>query len=376
MKIGVFINCHVGHGGAERRFARAVSQLSEIDNEVYLISNKETAGVLLKKGYISESTNKLTFSGGVLKHGLFYKCYHFLNFYKLFILCLKKDIKHIHYPVDPSIYSFLHFLFFRFLGVGYSVSIVDSSRTDRKDFGIVRWLIWYYSIKYAKGVDFLSEGIKKNMEKVFHLQIYNGSKVISVSPCSFTNYQDGKYSEDKEYDLVMMSRLHEKKGHFLFLDALKYIEKEGRASEIGRVGIFGSGKLEKDILKKIAELEEIKVELSYTDNPFEILSKTKILLSLQDDENYPSQSILEAYSCGAKVIVTNVGESYKVVCPGYGALVEKRPDVLGDSILYELESFDRIGADKIYNVVRSYLIKHHSIDRFVNYFSIFLKSQI
>jgi glycosyltransferase involved in cell wall biosynthesis len=48
-------------------------------------------------------------------------------------------------------------------------------------------------------------------------------------------------------------------------------------------------------------------------NPPELLSETLIFLSLQQYDNYPSQSVLEAMACGCAVIATDVGNTARIV---------------------------------------------------------------
>ena len=50
-----------------------------------------------------------------------------------------------------------------------------------------------------------------------------------------------------------------------------------------------------------------------TDAPYEVLAQTKIFLSLQKTNNYPSQSLLEAMASGCAIIATDVGETRRLL---------------------------------------------------------------
>lgn len=49
-----------------------------------------------------------------------------------------------------------------------------------------------------------------------------------------------------------------------------------------------------------------------------ILSHSLVFVSLQDKENYPTQSLMEVMACGNAIVATDVGYTYKIVddCTG------------------------------------------------------------
>ncbi|WP_259756636.1 glycosyltransferase [Pseudomonas sp. GCEP-101] len=360
----IFLNCHDNFGGAERRFARAFADYLIDFGNILLIANKSSIKSLNAAGILKSKKGIICMPGGVAKPGKTYAIYHIVNAILLIFYSLKNRIRHIHYPVDPSIYSFIHSLVLRPLGITYSLSIVDSSRNTMRDFSYIRRTIWRHSIKRARGIDFLSDGIKKNISTLFSKEVAFCSN-IQVSPCSFTDYTKAHYSEEKEYDLVMMCRLHSKKGHDLLFSALQYIKTLGRSGDIKSIGIFGSGPLENQIRSEVEAFKDFNISLKKTKDPFGVFSKTKFLLSLQADENYPSQAILEALSSGAYIIATDVGETYKIVPSAVGFRTSSNAKDLGETILYALEhyTFNR----STYTLLNSFATKSHSAKRFSLY---------
>lgn len=359
----IFINCHADFGGAERRFSRIFNEYLSTETNIKFITNKSTFDTLTNRKLISSGANTIVLAGGFKHNGFMYKIYHLVNFLLLAATSLLKRITHIHYPVDPSLYSLFHSFFLSPLGITYSLSIVDSSRNKKSDFSRLRYYIWQRSIKHAAGIDFLSNGIKENVHSLFPQQ--SKPKILGVSPCSFTDYSKATYSEDKDYDLVMMCRLHPKKGHDLLFAALRCIRERGEHKRIGRIGIFGAGPLMDELKLEASTLSDFDIIFDKTDTPINILAKTKFLLSLQEDENYPSQAILEALSTGTKIIATDVGETYRLVTEDVGLRVFPDPDLLASGIIKSIENykFDR----NTYHTLNSFVTSNHNPIKFGAY---------
>ena len=370
-KIGIFINCHSSYGGAERRFYRAFSMLKNHEN-IYLIANNRTIENLSANDSDEESVSKDKFiimPGGIKKSGLAYKSWHLINSLLLVFYVIKQKIRHIHYPVDPSFYTLFHYFILTRLGISYSVSVVDSSRTSLSDFSKIRYFVWRITLKNADRIDYLSESIKDSINRLFPSLC--GSS--SVSPCSFTNYERAIFSKDKIYDLVMLSRFVSKKGHVYLIDGLKALASEGVVGRL-QVGLFGDGP-DLNYIKDITNgIEDFDFHFGQIDDVFEILSKSRILLSLQRDENYPSQAVLEAYASGAICILTDVGESYKLVPEKGGGFLVPRddPTALASCIKLAIHRSKSIDPLIQYHIARKFVRERHSIEVFNEYLTDFL----
>jgi glycosyltransferase involved in cell wall biosynthesis len=364
IKPAIFINCHSDFGGAERRFARIFNEHLSTKTNIKLISNKSTFNILSDRKLVTLKNNTLILPGGFKKAGRLYQLHHVVNFAFLLVATLRNKITHIHYPVDPSLYSLFHSFFLSPLGITYSLSIVDSSRVKEDDFSSVRHYIWKKSIKHCSGIDFLSKGIEENVTKIFRTSL-GQQKTIGISPCSFTDYSLATYSENKDYDLVMMCRLHPKKGHDLFFSALKIIKNRGKHTKIAKIGIFGAGPLSDQLKSEASNLTGFDISFGNTDTPINIFAKSKFLLSLQEDENYPSQAILEALSTGTQIIATDVGETYKIVTPEVGTRVPRDPELLADCILSSIEKY-HFDKNK-FNTLNSFVTSNHNPTKFGDY---------
>lgn len=359
-KTALFINFDAKPGGAERRFVRFF--LYSKNSRLHLILNKDGRRRLDEIGVHTDDARVIDFDYPKSSFALLNKLFVFLNFWKIVLV---NRISHVHYPIDPSVYTFFHAILSRLTGVTYSISMVDSSRTKRSDLGRFQFYLWKFSLQYAKSLDVLSDGIVKNIHNIFGFVPKH-----EVSPCSFTDYSRSFSEENKVYDLVLMSRLVDGKGLDIFFEALHLISEAGAASKIGRIGIFGDGPLKGYVESEAALLPQFSIEMGYAKNSFEIFSRSKVFLSLQQSENYPSQSILEALSCGALVVATDVGETYRVVPSSVGIRVKPTPKDLAEGCIRALARWESGEYDSALSI--AFVKQNFSIEKFSEYFERFL----
>lgn len=93
------------------------------------------------------------------------------------------------------------------------------------------------------------------------------------------------------------------------------------------------------------------------------LSEIYVFLSLQDYDNYPSQSLIESMIFGCTVIATNFGETSRLVDPNYNSLVRKEvDDVVAALIFY----FNKPSYFNSFN--NEIIVKNHTIAVYSDYF--------
>jgi glycosyltransferase involved in cell wall biosynthesis len=247
---------------------------------------------------------------------------------------------------------------------------VDSSRNTRQSFSFIRWLIWKETIKRARALDCLSTGIHDNVQKLF-----GRDHNIFVSTCSFTDIRQAptnpKPLHERKFDFVFVSRLTPKKGLNFMFESLKCINEELHIT----IGIFGAGPMDSYVKENILEIKRNKnltIHKGFASNTFEIFSDAKYFLSLQDLENYPSQSLMEAMTCGCIPIATDVGETRRLVNESTGLLV-KTPKELADLINSLARKTEH---DHKKSTAASKLIKEsYNINIFTSYFDGFLRNR-
>lgn len=368
-KTAVFMNFDGAPGGAERRFARVFNHIFQAEKNLFMIINLAGLASLARnhielKGdrvlHIGSPSSQLKVLSNIRKFALLFQ---------LWALIIKRRVRHVHYPVGPTFYSFVHSYIAELVGVTYSISIVNSTTTSLKDLGWRGGIIWGRSIKYASRLDILSDGIVRNVERIFGML-----PPYEISPCSFTDYSRSYTCAEKKYEFTMMSRLVPGKGHDLLMGALEYIEDKypEEASKFGCIGIFGDGPIKPWLIEKVNKLSRFDIALSYSNDPFSILAETRFFLSLQEKENYPSQAILEAMSCGAVVLATDVGETEKMVPDELGYRLSPSCDALAKTMLKAKDSEQDILSRSALAI--QFAKAEHTVERFSEYFSRFLTS--
>jgi glycosyltransferase involved in cell wall biosynthesis len=97
-----------------------------------------------------------------------------------------------------------------------------------------------------------------------------------------------------------------------------------------------------------------------------VLARTKIFVSLQRYENYPSQSLLEAMASGCAVIATDVGDTRLLLDESCALLIPRDADALAAAIRSLLDDGPRRAA--LGEAARARVLKDHTVERFAVYF--------
>ncbi|MBK7498974.1 MAG: glycosyltransferase family 4 protein [Ignavibacteriales bacterium] len=115
------------------------------------------------------------------------------------------------------------------------------------------------------------------------------------------------------------ARLTKIKNPELLLKAV-LIMKEQKFNDF-KVYFLGEGILLQKLINEAIELklDNVFFEGGVSDTA-KYLSKCKIFISIQNDNNYPSQSLLEAMACENAIIASDVGETRKLVSEDEGFL--------------------------------------------------------
>jgi glycosyltransferase involved in cell wall biosynthesis len=99
---------------------------------------------------------------------------------------------------------------------------------------------------------------------------------------------------------------------------------------------------------------------------FDLLSRSKIFLSIQKWNNYPYQTLLEAMSCECAIIATDVGETRKIVDDECAVLIPYDASALRDAIFFLLSNPARVR--ELGKNARKRLLREHTIERYMEYF--------
>ena len=297
-RVAILITSKGKPGGIERRFIAMFLELSKrSDVEFILVCRRP----LLKEFAVLKSANVRVFGG----QGLISCTKNIKHILK------ENQINHLHIAANPTLLSFSLGALGRLNGIEMTVSSVDSSKLSCDDFSFSSKLAYKGTYFFAKKIDFLSPSIHHRHTKIFGV---NKNKA-EVAPCSFLALnKQHKLEKNKKYDLCFVSRLVPLKGVEQLVLALKLIKQPLV------VRVCGEGELEHEFIRNNKAIAHHKIVLGYSSDPAEDLSQSKVFLSLQKYNNYPSQSLLEAIACGCAVIATDVGETRMIINEENGKL--------------------------------------------------------
>ncbi|MCX6250384.1 MAG: glycosyltransferase [Bacteroidetes bacterium] len=222
----------------------------------------------------------------------------------------------------------------------------------------------YWIFKYADKIDFLSaymvELLEKKIGKISPLR-------ISVSPNSFISYENFYPEYPKSETVIFMARLYWDKNPLVFLEAVKIFNQSYPSFKNVEFLVLGEGPMEKEV--RTYAIANNLVNVHFTGSvarPFEYLRKSKIFVSIQIGNNYPSQSLMEAMACENVIIATDVGETRLLVTENEGVLIPLNANDLANALL-KLISNPQLISDLGKNA-RLSVLTNHSVERFAQYF--------
>jgi glycosyltransferase involved in cell wall biosynthesis len=328
-------------GGIERRFLR----VSEV-----LDSRAATECVLVSSGsFFSDFEPERVKRFELKSTGLVHKVIEIISFVR------RSGIDHIHIASNPGLLSAFLCASIRLSGKKVSISSVDSSKVKKEHFNLLSKLAHRVTYRFANKIDFLSDSILEVHKKLFGV----AQSKSRVSECSFLASIVEKVEEtDRDIDLCFVARLVSLKGIELLFDALSEI-----ASPLN-VHICGDGPMKYYIKSRTDIIENHNIYVGYCENPIETLSRSKVFLSLQAYNNYPSQSVFEAIKSGCLVVATDVGETRKILNEENSILIKDKATLV-NAIEVALEN-DGLRESLIQESEK--VFQKHNIENFSDYF--------
>ncbi|MFD2036800.1 glycosyltransferase [Belliella marina] len=179
--------------------------------------------------------------------------------------------------------------------------------------------------------------------------IYMNYPFVSVRALEINSLDDKTRFKNKENVIICACRFIERKNVLKFASVMKDILSNYTD---WKIKILGKGPLEIELKKILHEyIENSRAYVGYTNSIIEEFSKSKIVVSLIKPDNYPSQSLFEAMATGNCIVVSNSGNSYR--------LVDKQNGILSDDFRSDMENL-LSSPDKIYNFCVNSYNKFHS----------------
>jgi len=163
--------------------------------------------------------------------------------------------------------------------------------------------------------------------------------------------------------VIFAGRLVDEKNPLLFLEAVSTIH---RMEPNTWFFLLGDGPLRPQVEQALDRLQlRGVVEVGFRPDLASLLGKARVFVSLQRQDNYPSQSLLEAMACGAATVATDVGLTWKLVDEATGIRVKPNPDDIAEAVIRLLRDPQR--CDLLGQAARQRVMEEHSEDRYRAY---------
>lgn len=362
-KIGLVLigGASEGGGGTGRRFARLFQHLQAGDSrsDVWLITKPEFLELMERSSIpIDAGKNVLFFQDGPAKPGS--RVASKLADYRdasarLAKLVLEHNFDLVHIPIPNLVYA--PYLLRSPDGVRQAFSMTAAVGS----FESMNWkaqLLYRIGFECADAIDTLYSDIADRFPSY--------ANKLHVSPCSFTDYSRYQPAAEKENWIVFAGRLEAFKNPELFVEATHLASDTLRAKGF-KCLLFGDGELRGSVEEKIAGLGlSDLIEIDQVPDLSATLNRSRIFVSIQQTENYPSQVLLEAMAAGNAVIATDVGETRRIVDQEVGVLIgAQTPEALAEA-LRNLSSDDE-QRERLARNARSRILDQHTLDRFASY---------
>lgn len=315
MKVGLIIFVPKAYGGAQRRLAKVFSEINNkklFDVEFLIIGDKPNIDYFLlnelsdsNKVSVHKFNNRFSLAFSILYRRYNWICFYDCGYHLLPALLASKLTKTRTLMTVASYF------------LAYNINLKYKDKLLLRFFG---YSVDHIDTLYPFAVN--SIGLSKAK--------------ITVTPLPYIDVKKF-YPVKKENIIFFSSRLESFKNPVIFLEAVNIIKAD--IVKLGyKVIIAGEGPLYNKLnqLISIYNLDGIVDLVGYIDSS-KIVNKSKIFISIQSFENYPSQSLLEAIVSGNFIIATNVGSTQSIVLNEFGILIELDLDSLANSILCAME---------------------------------------
>ena len=202
----------------------------------------------------------------------------------------------------------------------------------------------------------------------FFIKKYKKQKV-STTPCPATDISTF-YPKEKEKIITFISRWVKGKNVELFVESILSIEEVlyKNGYKVYLCGSSQNGEVERNVKNQLekAKHPEIFIIPGYI-NPEEVLPMSEVFMSLQNINNYPSQSLLEAIACGCFIVASDQGDTRLLVRPEYGTCCQLEAMEIGEKIIDYIKK-DNNEKLKIIRNARTFAEKTFKLDDSIDHY--------
>lgn len=185
---------------------------------------------------------------------------------------------------------------------------------------------------------------------------------VFTAPCSFIDYSKVSIAA-KERLIVFAARMESIKNPELFVSAIEIVSRQRHDFS---ALMLGTGELDQRIDSLIHQKGlNSKLTRYFSSNPLSELSRAAVFVSIQEYDNYPSQSLIEAMASGCALISSDRGDTKRLVTSDVGFLVPLRAEAIAERLIWMLDNFN----DTIImgERARQRVMREHTIERFTKH---------
>ncbi|MEG0503622.1 MAG: glycosyltransferase [Raoultibacter sp.] len=354
MKIGVVLFSGKEFGGMERRMVRVFNELAR-KNRVTLIARSATNSQM--KTYLELAGC----SAG--------------NFEE--VICVKQKTK---IAENTSIIHVIARSQFDCCVFGDCSRFSNVATRISHLFGIKTLLIFAYGLYYYDAIqgkkDIRIENMIKAVDHIdllypdqaeFFAQSLSRRTSLTVTPNTFTDLNLFSPKTKKKQFVFIAARLEKDKNPQMVVEAANLCQSKLRECNYS-IQICGQGYEEatlKGRIKALGLTDIIKMS-GYT-KTHTVLPEAQVLLAVGLTSNYPSQTIAEAAASGCGVIVTDVGETHRLLDDAYTFTIEPNAESLAGAMCLYIDTCDN-EKRKLVESSRDYAVNNYSIDTVISYY--------
>ncbi len=356
---------NTGFGGAERRFGRLFAHMADADPDAALVVNTGLWEKLREAGVVTgrerqvrrlpEPWQRLA-EGVGLRRGapaFWLRKLDYLLFAFLLLARYALAGRRVFHMVLGGAYVGLPLMLAR-PDHRTVISVVSP------DLAMVVGPLWAlpvyrFALGRCAGIDALTENVRADLIQ----RGVSGEKIV-VSAGSVVDLDHFRPAPEKEPWVVFAGRLVEEKNPLLFLEAVSAIRRAVPSARFFLLGEGPLGPLVEQALDRL-KLKDV-VTLGFHADLAPILGKARVFMSLQRQDNYPSQSLLEAMACGAASVATDVGLTWRLVDDTTGVRVKPDPEQIAEAVIALLRHPQR--CDALGRSARQRVAEQHSEGRY------------
>lgn len=293
-----YILCSYAIGGAEKRFTDIFKYQVDEGRDVTLVLPSILVNCLFTEKDLNHYKRKIEIIN--IKNWNFFL---YSIKYAQWLLLKSDKNKRFHYPLNPLF--FLHFI----PKTSFSISLCDCTRAPGTPILSKLGILERFSIIFSKNIDVLSPTIFRNLKALkskVNLKLTPNGSFIKIDHFNTTPKKNKKH-----INVVFFARLEKQKGILTYLELVTHYLADKSNKPLINFSIYGHGSLLNKVLDSVQLLKKAGANIEYhgIGNSDYVFPESDILLSLQENTNYPSRSVIEALIYGCKTLITNTGDS-------------------------------------------------------------------